>query len=223
MSVNNCSNKTTSYSYNIILNTMKREYIMSSKQGFQIEYDKLLEKLIKESTFIGKGHNGVVYKLINGKVIKIFKDPKKCKEEYQTLKRASKVSKVFPKVYLQKTNYIIRDYVDGIRLDQYLKENKLNKLLFMNLFKLIEEFKKANFTRLDIRCKDVYIQKDLSLIVIDPKHQYTKIISYPRHLMKGLNNLGVLNEFLTYLNYYNKEYYKLWNKKFNLYKNEHIK
>lgn len=196
---------------------------MIRKQGFSVEYDRNLERLIKKSDLIGKGHNGIVYKLKNGKVMKVFKDAKKCAEEYETLKKASKLSKSFPKVYMKKTNYIIRDYVKGIRLDKYFKKNHLNKKLAKKLFMLIEEFKKMKFTRLDIRCKDIYVQDNLRLIVIDPKHQYSKKVSYPRHLMKGLNNAEVLDDFFLYLKEYNEKYYKVWSEKFNLYRSKHIK
>lgn len=196
---------------------------MKNKQGFSVKYDKNLERLIKKSNLIGKGHNGIVYKLKNGKVMKVFEESKKCMEEYETLKKASKLSKSFPKVYMKKTNYIIRDYVKGIRLDKYLKKNHLSKKLAKKLFMLIEEFKKIKFTRLDIRCKDIYVQDDLKLIVIDPKHQYSKKVSYPRHLMKGLNKANVLDEFFLYLKDYDEEYYKFWSEKFNLYRNKHIK
>lgn len=196
---------------------------MKSKQGFSVQYDRNLEKYIKNSELIGKGHNGIVYKLKSGKIMKVFKDSKTCKEEFETLKKASKTSLNFPKVYMKKTNYIIRDYVDGIRLDKYIKKNQLDEKLATELFKLIEDFKKIKFTRLDIRCKDIYVLKDFKLMVIDPKHQYSKIVSYPRHLMKGLSSLGVIDVFLSYLKKYNPADYNLWSEKFNLYKNKHIK
>lgn len=196
---------------------------MGKRQGFSIEYDRSLEDLIKTASLIGKGHNGIVYKLKSGKVMKIFKETKICKEEYETLKKASKLSKNFPKAYLYKPHYIIRDFVTGIRLDKYLKQNPLCEKLAKNIIKLIEEFKKIKFKRLDIRCKDIYVQKDLSLKVIDPKHQFIKIVSYPRHLMKGLDKLGVIEDFLGYLKKHSENEYYHWKEKFDLYKNKHIK
>lgn len=196
---------------------------MGKRQGFAVEYDRSLEQLIKTAVLIGKGHNGIVYKLKSGKVMKIFKDSKICKEEYDTLKQASKLSKNFPKAYFCRPHYIIRDFVPGIRLDKYLKKNPLSKKLAKNIFRLIAEFKKIKFKRLDIRCKDIYVQKDLSLKVIDPKNQFTKIVKYPRHLMKGLDKLGVIDDFLKYLKKHSEKDYNYWKEKFSLYKNKHIK
>lgn len=196
---------------------------MGKRQGFSVQYDRSLENLIKTAALIGKGHNGIVYKLKNGKVMKIFKETTICKEEYATLKKASKLSKNFPKVYLYKPYYIIRDFVPGIRLDKYLKQHPLCEKLAKNIIALIEEFKKLKFKRLDIRCKDIYVQLDLSLKVIDPKHQFRKVVSYPRHLMKGLDKLGVMGDFFVYLKKHSEEEYHHWKEKFDLYKKKHIK
>lgn len=32
-------------------------------------------------------------------------------------------------------------------------------------------------------------------MIIDPKKAYTRKVDHPRHLMKGLNRIGVLDEF----------------------------
>ena len=139
-----------------------------------------------------------------------------CAQEYSILIR-TKNSKFFPIVYEYGPYYIVRDYASGERLDKYIKKHGINIEISRNIVKLIEEFKRLKFKRLDIRCKDLYLQDDFSIKVIDPKNNYSKKVIYPRHLMKGLNNLGVLEEFLSVVRDENSEIYELWNFNFKQY------
>ncbi|KAJ49832.1 RIO-like serine/threonine protein kinase [Clostridium tetanomorphum] len=195
---------------------------MPKNTNYFIELDLKAEKMLKKAQFLGKGHNGIVYSLPNKKVIKIFRDKKVCKTEYDILRRIKK-SNYFPKTYEHGDYYIVRDYVDGERLDKYIKKNGFNKKIALNIIKLIEEFQRLNFKKLDIRCKDLYIRKDFSIKVIDPKNNFSKEMPYPRHLMKGLNNLGVLDDFLTVVKNEHKAFYKLWNFRINQYLDKGIK
>ena len=197
------------YEYTDHKNNIKR-FIMTRRQGFSLTWTENMEKYLKEGEVLGHGNNGIVYLLPSGKVMKIFGRKKVCDDEYYILKKACKKSSNFPKVYESGENYIIRDYVDGKRLDKYLKKHKLDKVLSINLIKLIKEFEKLGFKKLDIRCKDLYVQKDLTLKVIDPKQSYKKNVPYPRHLMKGIEKKGQLPIFLNILKEYDKELYDFW-------------
>ena len=178
--------------------------------------------MLRSSEFLGAGHNGIVYMLPNKRVIKIFKDRKICGKEYSIFIKTRR-SKYFPKVYEHGDYFIVRDYASGHRLDKYIKKHGISKEISHNLIELIEEFKRLKFKRLDIRCKDLYLKEDLSITVIDPKNNYSKRVVYPRHLMKGLNNLGVLDEFLSVVNTENHEIYELWNFNFKQYLEKNIK
>lgn len=72
-----------------------------------------------DSRFLGEGHNGKVYLLPDGKVIKIFFRSKVCKNEYYILNRVS-CNKYYPKVFDYGDNYIIRECVHGICLKDYI-------------------------------------------------------------------------------------------------------
>lgn len=187
-----------------------------------VQLDRKIEKLLWKAKLLGSGHNGVVYLLPNNKAIKIFKDKKVCEKEYSILKKTGK-SKYFPRTYNKGEYYIIRDYVRGERLDEYIKNKRLNKEICHNLIKLIKEFKKLHFKKLDIRCKDIYVGKKNSLMIIDPKNNYSKEVVYPRHLMKGLNKLGVLDEFLSVVKEESPENYELWNSRIRQYLEKGIK
>ncbi|KAA8676334.1 serine/threonine protein kinase [Clostridium sp. MT-14] len=195
---------------------------MGKRDGYYIELDEIAENMLRGANFLGCGHNGIVYLLEDNKVIKIFRNKYVCKNEYDILKKTSK-SKYFPEVYFHGDYYIVRSYISGERLDYYIKQNGLNKEIAVNIIQLIKEFKKLGFTKLDIRCKDLYLDDDFSIKVIDPKNNYSKNCDYPRHLMKGLSKLGVLDNFLEIVKKEYSEDYGKWNFKIRRYLRRGIK
>lgn len=183
------------------------------------QYIKHFDINLLDCKFLGKGHNGVVYMLPDGKVIKICFDPISCKKEYLILKRVNN-NKHFPRVYCMLGNYMIRDYVDGVTLPRYIKSYGLDRDLAIKIINLFEEFKKLKFLKEDIRCKDIMVQPDGSLMVIDPKKFYSKKRDFPRHLSKGLSKLGVLNFFISVVKEEKPGLYKQWHKNLNEYISE---
>jgi predicted Ser/Thr protein kinase len=129
-------------------------------------YVKNFDLNLLDCTLIGKGHNGVVYMLPEGKVIKICFKAKNCKKEYFILNKVHD-NKFFPRVYGMSGNYMIRDYVDGIFLHDYIKYEGLDRRLALKIMDLLEEFKKLKFTKLDLRCKDIIVTPNGSLKVIE--------------------------------------------------------
>ncbi|XZJ13614.1 hypothetical protein ACSXCH_03785 [Clostridium perfringens] len=175
-----------------------------------------LEKSLKEAELLGEGHNGVVFLLKNNKAIKIFRRMSVWKDESSILKRVRK-SRFFPRIYEAKTGYIIREYVDGVRLDKYLRRGNLDEELCKELYLMILEFERLGFKRIDIRCKDIYIQDDYTLKIIDPKNNYKKRVSFPRHLFKGLFKRDELNRFLNYVAEIDEKRAHIWREKFEIY------
>jgi len=163
--------------------------------------------------FLGQGQNGKVYLLPNGNVLKIFFKADNCKHEYEILKSVEG-NKHFPKVYEYSSNCILREYIDGILIKNYISKHGLCVKLAKNLIELIEDFKDFGFTRLDIRCEHIFIQQDLSIKIIDPRRTYTKVISYPHSILKSLNKLGVLDIFFNTLKKTNIKLYRDWSKKY---------
>lgn len=172
-----------------------------------------------EHKTLGRGHNGIVILLPENKVIKICFNEKSFKGEAYILKKVMG-NKFFPKIYEIGGNYMIRDYVDGECMKDYIKKNGLSKELAVKIIIMLKEFQKLKFKKIDIRCKDIFIQPDGSLMIIDPKKCYSKERNFPRHLSKGLDNLGVLNFFLKVLKEQDYKLYKKWAKKIYEYQNE---
>ncbi|OPD26188.1 protein kinase [Clostridium botulinum] len=192
------------------------------KQEYYIDLNNKAEKMLRKGEFLGSGHNGIVYLLPDKKVIKIFKEKKVCKKEREILQKTNN-SKYFPKVYDYGEYFILREYIRGERLDHYIKQNGINKRLTHNIIKLIKEFERLKFKKLDIRCKDIYVDKKCKLRIIDPKNNYSKTVVYPRHLMKGLNKLKVLDDFLIQVEKEELKYYNLWSTRMKDYLEKGIK
>lgn len=180
------------------------------------DFDEKTEKLFREAEFLGQGNNGVVYSLPENKVIKLFVEKKVCRDEGYILFKANG-SKFFPRMYAWGKLYIVREKVEGIQLDKYIKRCGINKEIVWNIYELIEEFKRLKFSKIDTRCKDIYVLKNNKVMLIDPKKCYKRSVSYPRHLMKGLLKLQVLDEFLYYIKMIDKKRGIEWEERFKRY------
>ena len=189
---------------------------MARTYAYSADFDKEVEGLFREAQLLGEGHNGIVYEVPGNKAIKIFTNKNVCKSEAEILYKVKK-SKYFPKIYKNGEYYILRDMVNGKRLDDYIKENGLDQQLIYNLYRLINEFKSLKFTKLDARCKDIYVDKNQRIKVIDPKQCYKRKVDYPRHLMKGLDGIDVLEEFLRGIYIIDKRRGEEWERKINQY------
>lgn len=189
---------------------------MARTYAYSADFDKDIEGLFKYAKLLGEGHNGIVYEVPGNRAIKIFTDKNVCKSEAEILYKVKK-SKYFPRIYKNGDYYILRDMVNGKRLDDYIKENGLSQQLIYNLYRLINEFKSLKFTKLDARCRDIYVDKNERLKVIDPKQCYRRKVDYPRHLMKGLDGIDVLEEFLRGIYIIDKRRGSEWEQKINQY------
>lgn len=189
---------------------------MKKDFAYSADFDEATEKLFREANYLGEGHNGVVYELPNKKAIKIFLRKKVCNDEGSILAKTNG-SRYFPYMYKRGKFYVIRDLVEGKRLDKYIKENGLSEILIKNIYELLLELKRLKFKKLDIRCKDIYVSDNEKLMIIDPKKAYTRKIDYPRHLMKGLNKIGVLEEFFGGIRKIDSKKATSWELKFRRY------
>lgn len=166
---------------------------------------------ISDLPFIGQGGQGKVYLIPNRKVIKVFKHASCCADQLFTLQVAIK-SRFFPKVYDYDEYSIIMDYVDGIKLHKYLRNNPMSKILAFELVELIREFEKLGFTKLDIHLPHIFVQFDESIIAIDPRKSFKEIQPYPYNMLKGLKNRGYLETFFEIINSEYLEVYLSWKK-----------
>jgi RIO-like serine/threonine protein kinase len=164
---------------------------------------------IKKYIFIGQGRSGRVYLMPDGRVIKVFNDQESCVNEYMILE-AVRGNKHFPIAYECRDNYIIRDYVDGICVENYIRKYGLSPTLAKNLAELIQDFEHMGFTRLDMRCSHIFVQDDESVMVIDPRNHYTDKVPYPKKMLGTLRKLKASKKFMRTVKSSYPQLYSKW-------------
>lgn len=165
-------------------------------------YDYCYENIhidLKSCKYLGKGHSGQVYLMPNGQVLKIFNNSQRCKEEFDILKSVEG-SPHFPKAYNMGKYHIIREYVGGMNVEDYLIKYGLSKSFVIKAAELVDDMKKLGFTKLEMRFPHLFVQEDGTLMLIDPRKSYEQNIPYPKSFFKRLRKMGLIKQFMQILN-----------------------
>lgn len=168
-----------------------------------------LGKDIKELEFIGKGTQGKVYKLDSYKCLKIIKNKKECAEEVKTLLMAQG-DHHFPKLYEYGSNHIIREYINGVELNEYLSKKKLTPELSKKLIDLYESIVKVGYSRQDAAIFHIFVLPSGELKVIDTARAMKRKSVIPNLLISGLEDLGYKEDFFAFLKIYKPTLYNQW-------------
>lgn len=172
---------------------------MKNYSGINIKYLELL----------GKGTQGKVYKIDNEKCIKIFKNKKECQEELNTLIIAQKDNH-FPKLYEYDEDYIIREYINGVELDEYLSTQGPTPQIFDKIIKLYEAMHKVGYTRLDAAIFHIFVTPEDELKLIDTAKALRKKTLIPSLLISGIERLSLKDDLFSYLRNYRPDLYNIW-------------
>lgn len=164
---------------------------------------------LENCTFLGKGHSGSVYLMPDNRVVKIFKNPGSCSEEYHILKKVAN-GPYFPEPYEFHSHYMIREYIDGININDYIKKNGASKKLMLELIYLLEYMKNVGFKKIDVRFVHVFVQNHKNLRIIDPRHSFTKKTKFPYHLLQDLKYANCLELFWKVLKSERPNLYTKW-------------
>ncbi len=164
---------------------------------------------VKGLELIGQGHHGKVYRLDEKRCVKIYRKKGYLQMEYQVLKHSERFP-YFPRVYECKDNYMIREYVEGPNLWEFLQENTLSKDLALKILGILDSFVDLGYSKLDIHLHHIIITKGERLKIIDPTTNMTRKATYPRVLLKQLQRLDLKDKFLEYTKAFRPDYYKKW-------------
>jgi predicted Ser/Thr protein kinase len=137
---------------------------------------------IKDLEILGKGTQGSVYKIDNKKCIKIFKKKSDCAKEKVTLEMAQN-SKYFPRVYTCGEDYIVREYIEGIELDKYLKHYPLTINISKKILDIYEAIGEVGYKRQDIVLFHILITKEGSFKIIDTGRVMKERRTYPKLIL----------------------------------------
>lgn len=136
---------------------------------------------------IGKGRQGAVFKFTDGICVKVFGNEEDCEREYYALLLGQHTN-LFPKVYAKGPDYIAMEMINGVDLREYLQSQPLTKELSAKLIEMLITFKEIGFERIDHHKRQIFIQPDGNLKVIDVARTVwrDRVYPYPRKLLTSL-------------------------------------
>lgn len=136
---------------------------------------------------IGKGRQGAVFQYSDDICVKVFGNSEDCDREYYALYLGRKTN-LFPRVYAKGTLVIAMEFVKGVDLREYLQSQTLTKQLSSKLVKMLITFKKIGFERIDHHKRQIFLQPDGNLKVIDVARMVwrDRVYPYPRKLLTSL-------------------------------------
>ncbi|MBT2639974.1 hypothetical protein [Bacillus sp. ISL-39] len=159
---------------------------------------------------MGKGRQGAVFRYSKDICIKVYGNKEDCEREHYAMYLGQK-SDLFPLLYAAGDNYIVMEIVKGVDLREYLQSQPLTEQLSYKLIELLITFKEVGFDRIDHHKRQIYIQPDSNLKVIDVGRTVwrNRVYPYPRKL---LNSLGKENKakFLHHVKLLAPELFEEW-------------
>lgn len=160
---------------------------------------------------IGKGRQGAVFQYSDDICVKVFGNTEDCDREHYALS-LGKETTLFPKVYAKGSNYIAMEFIKGVDLREYLQSQPLTEEISLKLIQMLITFKEIGFERIDHHKRQIYLQPDGNLKVIDVARTVwrDRVYPYPRKL---LISLGVENKelFLSHVRSLEPQLYEDWN------------
>lgn len=195
------------------MNRMDLNYIESCvKQIEVIGHENQDVTVVNNSPLkmIGKGRQGAVFSIDDTKCMKIYGEPEDCDREYYAYSLGQHTS-LFPKIYAKGPNYLIMEIIGGIDLREYLQSQPLTMELSKKLIDMLYIFKEIGFERIDHHKRQIYLQDDGSLKVIDVGRTVwrDRVYPYPRKLINSLGN-EYKQTFLSHVRELAPDLYKEW-------------
>jgi len=159
---------------------------------------------------IGKGRQGAVFQLSEDVCVKVFGNSEDCEREYYALSLGQQTN-LFPRVYGKGPFYIAMEIIKGVDLREYLQSQPLTPELSARLIEMLITFKQIGFERIDHHKRQIFLQPDGNLKVIDVARTVwrDRVYPYPRKL---LTSLGEENKelFLSHVQAISPELYLEW-------------
>jgi RIO-like serine/threonine protein kinase len=178
---------------------------MRKKTKLQTNNSNVCIIKLDECKYIGGNSNSSTYLMKNKDVVKVYTDPYNCKKDFELLTSLQLID-VVPKIYNFCGHYIIREYIIGISLNKYIKQNGLNHVLSLKLITFMDKIYNSNVRNLNINLNNIFIKNDDALILVDVEYCLNKKNIFQK-LFEDLKNLSLLNIFLEDIKNYNLDLY----------------
>ncbi|MFJ7726594.1 hypothetical protein ACIQXV_10550 [Neobacillus sp. NPDC097160] len=169
-------------------------------------------EVVNNSTLImlGKGRQGAVFQVSDDVCVKVFGNEEDCEREHYALS-LGKGTNLFPTIHAKGPLYIAMDIIKGVDIREYLQSQPLSEALSAKLLEMLITFKKIGYERIDHHKRQIYLQPDGNLKVIDVARTVwrDRVYPYPRKL---LTSLGEENKaiFLAHVQEMAPEVYAEW-------------
>lgn len=158
---------------------------------------------------VGEGSQGRVYLIGPRRCIKVYKRKEFLPLELDVLLKA-KNEPQFPDVYEWGDDYMIREFIPGIGLKEYLRRNPLTEDLSRQIAELFAAFERLGFRRMDTRMAHLIMTPEGRIKAIDPANAMRKQGAYPRKFLSQLSDLKCKRTFLKHLQVINPTLYERW-------------
>lgn len=159
---------------------------------------------------LGKGRQGAVFQIDDDVCVKVFGNAEDCEREFYALSLGQETN-LFPQLHANGPFYIVMEIIKGVDLREYLQSQPLTDALSGKLIEMLITFKNIGFDRIDHHKRQIYLQPDGNLKVIDVARAVwrDRVYPYPRKL---LTSFGEKNKeiFLSHVQEMAPELYEEW-------------
>jgi predicted Ser/Thr protein kinase len=159
---------------------------------------------------MGKGRQGAVFQVTEDICVKVFGNEEDCEREYYALSLGQHTN-LFPKLYAKGPRHIAMEIIKGVDLREYLQSQPLTEEISLKLIEMLSIFKEIGFERIDHHKRQIYLQPEGNLKVIDVARTVwrDRVYPYPRKL---LTSLGEKNKelFLSHVQAFDPQLYEEW-------------
>ena len=161
-------------------------------------------------TMMGKGRQGAVFQFSDEICVKVFGNTEDCEREHYALTLGQHTN-LFPKVYAKGSLYIAMEIIKGVDLREYLQSHPLTEELSMKLINMLITFKEIGYDRIDHHKRQIYLQPDGNLKVIDVARTVwrDRVYPYPRKLLTSFGE-EYKELFLSHVQALSPELYEEW-------------
>ncbi|MCM3602001.1 hypothetical protein M3175_14770 [Robertmurraya korlensis] len=159
---------------------------------------------------IGKGRQGAVFHYSDDVCVKVFGNEEDCMREYEALSMGQHTG-LFPRIYEHGPLFIVMETIKGIDLREYLQSHPLTEELSAKLIEMLVTFKEIGYERIDHHKRQIYLQADGSLRVIDVARTIwrDRVYPYPRKLLTSLGETHK-ETFLSHVKAFSPELLEEW-------------
>lgn len=158
---------------------------------------------------VGRGMEGAVFKLSEDHCVKIYIESEEMEKEKKAMILGQGLS-FMPKLYETGHNYIVREYIDGPSLLDYIKDRgTVSEEMARQIIVMVKEMRHLGY-RVDRHPRHILVDKQQVLKVIDHVYTFDRQKSIPIRLFESLSNFGFMHLFLNHVKVIDSKLYSEW-------------